>query len=215
AQENNNAGNGQQQSNSTGNGQQQSNSTGNGQQQSNSTGNAQENNNTGNGQQQSNSANNTGNASADFVNTILEIHNRERAAVSVQPLVWNDTLAAGAKTWADHLVATGKFEHKPVSPEGENIAAQGTPPAENQTQLAQMAESWAAEKNNHQGVASGNVATAGHYLQMTSRAAKGVGCGTASGGPQNWDVLVCRYSPPGWDSWVMNQTKLNDTSSIR
>ena len=48
-------------------------------------------------------SNNTGNASADFVNSILAVHNRERAAVGVQPLVWNNTLAAGAKAWAENL----------------------------------------------------------------------------------------------------------------
>jgi uncharacterized protein YkwD len=41
-------------------------------------------------------------SNADLQNTILEIVNRERAAVGVPPLVWSDTLAAGAQTWADH-----------------------------------------------------------------------------------------------------------------
>lgn len=121
--------------------------------------------------------------------------------------MWNETLASEAKTWAEHLISTNKFEHKPVSPEGENLAASNTD--RSPTKLAQMAEIWVNKKNNHQGVATGNVTAAGHYLQMTSRAAKVVGCATASGGSHNWDILDCRYSPPGWDSWVMNQTKLN------
>jgi uncharacterized protein YkwD len=37
-------------------------------------------------------------SNADLQNTILEIVNRERAAVGVPPLVWSDTLAAGART---------------------------------------------------------------------------------------------------------------------
>ena len=71
-------------------------------------------------------SNNTGNASADFVNTILAVHNRERAAVGVPPLVWSDKLAADAKTWAEHLAATGKFEHSTCCGAfrayGENLA---------------------------------------------------------------------------------------------
>ena len=47
----------------------------------------------------------------DFVNTILAVHNDERHAVGVPPLVWNNTLAAGAKAWAESLAAAGKFEH--------------------------------------------------------------------------------------------------------
>ncbi len=58
------------------------------------------------------SSNNTVNANTDFINNMLAIHNRERAAVSVAPLVWNDTLAADTKTYVEHLIATGKFEHQ-------------------------------------------------------------------------------------------------------
>ena len=52
-------------------------------------------------------SNTTGNASAGFVNSILEIHNRERAEAhpGAPPLVWNNTLAADAKTWAEYLGA--------------------------------------------------------------------------------------------------------------
>lgn len=81
----------------------------------------------------STASNNTGNVqqqSAEFIKTILDIHNRERAAVSVPPLVWNNTLADDAKTYAEHLIATGKFEHPnpewvaahPMSPESDNLA---------------------------------------------------------------------------------------------
>ena len=43
--------------------------------------------------------------SADLANGILTLMNRERAAVGVQPLVWNDTAAAHAKAWAEYLAA--------------------------------------------------------------------------------------------------------------
>ncbi len=68
-------------------------------------------------------SNNTGNT-ADLANSILAIHNSERSAVGVPPLVWSDDLAASAKTWAEHLATTGKFEHDPHRPNGvgENLA---------------------------------------------------------------------------------------------
>ena len=47
-------------------------------------------------------------SNADLQNTVLEIVNRERAAVGVPPLVWSDTLAAGTQTWADHQAGLAK-----------------------------------------------------------------------------------------------------------
>jgi uncharacterized protein YkwD len=77
----------------------------------------------------STASNNTGNI-ADLANTILAVHNSEHGAVGVPPLVWNDTLAADARTYAQYLADTGKSEHPtaewvaahPMSPEGENLA---------------------------------------------------------------------------------------------
>ena len=60
-------------------------------------------------------SNNTGNATqqnADFVNSILAVHNHERTAVGVPPLAWSDKLAADAKTEAEYLVTVGKLTHE-------------------------------------------------------------------------------------------------------
>src|SRR5918992_933016 len=45
----------------------------------------------------------------DFASMILAGHNRVRAQVGVAPLVWNDSLAASAQTWADRLAAEGQW----------------------------------------------------------------------------------------------------------
>src|SRR3569623_1171234 len=50
----------------------------------------------------------------DLAYEILAVHNRERTAVGVSPLTWNDNLAADAQTWAQHLATTGQFIHDPV-----------------------------------------------------------------------------------------------------
>ncbi len=42
---------------------------------------------------------------------VLAVHNRERAAVGVPPLVWSDKLAADAKPYAEHLLTTAELEH--------------------------------------------------------------------------------------------------------
>ena len=60
---------------------------------------------------------------------ILDLHNRERAAVGFPRLTWSDSLAADAQSWANHLatlgIVCGPQGCKPIPPHGtnnENIA---------------------------------------------------------------------------------------------
>ena len=142
--------------------------------------------------------NNTTNE-ADFVNTILEIHNRERAAVGVPPLTWSDTLAASAQPWAEHVATINDMVHSDDFSYGENIAGQShgnSPPGSLET-LIKMVESWAVEKENWQGgvLTEENWAPAGHYTQMVWKDTKQVGCGVTAASVN--DYLVCHYSPTG------------------
>ena len=63
-------------------------------------------------------------AQSDFANTILKIHNDERAAVKVPDLTWSDSLAADAKKWAEHLAS---LPPKPSSSSGWNQCCGGAP----------------------------------------------------------------------------------------
>ena len=156
----------------------------------------------------STASNNTGNI-ADLANSILAVHNSERAAVGVLPLVWSDTLAADAKTWAEHLATTGEFRHCGGTPgcdthgAGENLA--GFNPSKGVSAPGEGQSLWVDEKKNwHGGVLTPeNWSATGHYTQMVWKDTKQVGCGTATGNNFSWwpghpaSVLVCRYSPPG------------------
>ena len=146
----------------------------------------------------STASNNTGNA-ADFVNTILGIHNLERAAVGVPPLTWSDSLAASAQTWAEHMATINQMVHSDDFSYGENIAgwSHGNSPPGSQDTLTKMVESWAVEKKNWQGgvLTEENAASAGHYTQMVWKDTKQVGCGVAAASVN--DYLVCQYSPTG------------------
>jgi uncharacterized protein YkwD len=235
AQENNSTGNEQQQSNSTGNAAapQESNNTGNTQAAapSNTTAGAPaapSNTTAGAPAAPSNTtaaapaapSNTTAAAPADFVNTILAIHNRERAAVGVPPLVWNDQLAAGAKSWAEHLATIDEGVHSTDMSYGENLAWNGhgcglsfSGPLSTQPNfpldynkevcpgdgLRTMVESWVNEKTNYHGngqpLSNADFEVAGHYTQMVWRDVTSVGCGMATTNNGNGtDYLVCRYS---------------------
>ncbi|MFZ0513219.1 MAG: CAP domain-containing protein [Candidatus Nitrosopolaris sp.] len=137
-------------------------------------------------------------AQSDLVNTILAVHNSERAAVGVLPLVWSDTLAAGAKTWAEHLATTGQFAHDPNKGNvGENIA--GFNPSKGVSAPGEGQALWVAEKKDYHGdvLTKENWYPTGHYTQIVWRTTTHVGCATASGGGHPYSILVCRYSPPG------------------
>ena len=52
----------------------------------------------------------------DFDDRLLAAHNRERANLGIPLLQWDPHLSASAAKWADHLGATGGFEHSPDEP---------------------------------------------------------------------------------------------------
>jgi pathogenesis-related protein 1 len=152
-------------------------------------------------------------AQSDFANTILKIHNDERAAVKVPDLTWSDSLAADAKKWAEHLAS---LPPKPSSSSGWNQCCGGAPDlvhgstgenlwagGANYYSTADMVKSWASEKSNYHGAPLSNadfapgVPMVGHYTQMVWKNTRDVGCATAIGNQGKFEFLVCRYSPPG------------------
>ena len=137
----------------------------------------------------------------NFEERLLTSHNLERAAMGVSPLNWDDDLARGAESWANHLAATGKFEHSPDRPgdplQGENIWG-GTPDAFAPERMVGL---WIAEKANFKpGTFPFNSKTdavqdVSHYTQLIWRDTTRVGCALSEG--ESEEILVCRYSSPG------------------
>ena len=138
-------------------------------------------------------------SNADLQNTVLEIVNRERAAVGVPPLVWSDTLAAGAQTWADHQAAIGESVHSPgnFKDYAETIAYRGPSGGT----LIPMVESWINEKTlYHGGPMPADGGGFSHYTQVVWGTTTEIGCGMASGVNAeigSVDYLVCRFLPMG------------------
>ena len=124
---------------------------------------------------------------------MLAAHNKVRAQVGVPPLTWSDSLAALARQWAESLLKSGKFSHRPKNKFGENLfEARGS-----HASAAEVVALWAAEAKNYDPKknACREGAVCGHYTQLVWRRTKQVGCGAARGGGR--EVWVCNYDPPG------------------
>ena len=131
---------------------------------------------------------------------LLAAHNRERAAFGSPPLAWDDRLASAAAHYADKLARLGRLQHSPgnLRPgQGENLWI-GTSGAYS---LEAMVAGWAAERRHFRPgrfpaiSRTRNWADVGHFTQIVWPATRVIGCGL--GKSARWEVLVCRYSPPG------------------
>jgi hypothetical protein len=131
---------------------------------------------------------------------LLDDHNRERAAVRVPPLAWDNALANAAAAYGRNLVRLGALRHsaRATRPgQGENLWM-GTRGA---FHPSVMVGSWSAERSLFRpGIfpavsRTGNWADVGHYSQMIWPTTTRVGCAIVSG--RRADVLVCRYAPAG------------------
>lgn len=134
-------------------------------------------------------------------NAMLVGHNRARADAGVAPLVWDEALAASARSYARDMAHSGRFAHaeQPQGParEGENLFT-GTRGAYRYDEMVRL---WVDEQRDFvnrpvPGASrSGNWGAVAHYVQIVWRDTRRVGCATASGTSD--DYLVCRYFPAG------------------
>lgn len=127
---------------------------------------------------------------------MLKAHNHVRSRVGAPPLRWSDKLAAVAQQWADHLLSSGRFMHRPKPHYGENLfeiqGASASP--------TQVVADWAAEAGDYDAARNTchSGAVCGHYTQIVWRNTTHVGCGVAR--RRGREVWVCNYDPPG--NWV-------------
>ena len=138
--------------------------------------------------------------SDNFEGRVLAAHNLERERLGIAPLAWDRKLVESAQRWADHLAASGRFEHAKGggwAPQGENLWA-GT---RGYYSPEAMVDAWVREKRHfRQGTfpnnsLTGDVEDVGHYTQLVWRETGRVGCARAASGSE--DILVCRYLHAG------------------
>lgn len=149
---------------------------------------------------------------------VLEVHNRERAAVGFPLLTWSDSLAADSQSWANHLATLGivcgsqgcktadgvtnlQNLHGAAN---ENMAFSYVYPADiPRTTPAEYAQLWANEKVKYEAGQHFGPGI-GHYTAMVWKSTREVGCGFVPGAVPDeqgrgggTDILVCRYLPGG------------------
>ena len=128
---------------------------------------------------------------------MLARHNAARAAVGVQPLAWDATLARDAQGYAEQMARSGRFAHADQHEQGENLFT-GTRGAYS---FAEMIDLWLAERRDFVNAATpgfsrtGRAGDVAHYTQIVWRGSRAVGCAWAMGARD--DYLVCRYAPAG------------------
>ncbi|HZV57197.1 MAG TPA: CAP domain-containing protein [Sphingobium sp.] len=135
----------------------------------------------------------------DAAARILIAHNSARAALGLDPLHWNTTLAAEAQQWAGQVARAGWLHHGlgSGSGQGENLWM-GT---RERFTVEEMVGRWVAERHLFRHARfpdtsiTGDWTQVGHYTQIVWRRTREVGCGLARS--ERADVLVCRYREAG------------------
>jgi hypothetical protein len=142
----------------------------------------------------------SGGGGGDLPQRLLDLHNRERAAVGAPPLQWDPGLASAAASYGPALAALGRLVHSPreIRPGQRENLAMGWALTTTPEQLAEM---WTAEKRLFAPGAFPQVSRTGywkdvaHYTQMIWKSTTHVGCAVHQ--QNGWSFLICRYSPPG------------------
>jgi pathogenesis-related protein 1 len=122
---------------------------------------------------------------------MLAAHNAIRARVGERPLVWSPQVATVAQDWANRLLATGAFSHRPDNRYGENLYTISGASAS----VAEVVNAWAAEERGYDIRSNACAGVCGHYTQLVWANTRAVGCAVAASGYRQ--VWVCDYDPPG------------------
>ena len=122
---------------------------------------------------------------------LLSAHNDVRARVGDPPLTWSASLAARAQDWANTLISSRTFGHRPNNRFGENLYTITGGAASPR----QVVAAWADEARGYDIRSNACAGQCGHYTQIVWRATRQVGCAVASDVERQ--VWVCEYDPPG------------------
>ncbi|XP_052192149.1 pathogenesis-related protein 1A-like [Diospyros lotus] len=126
----------------------------------------------------------------------LDAHNAARSEVGVEPMVWDDTVAAYAESYASQRSGDCALIHSTDSPYGENIAVSNA----DEFTAVEAVNLWVKEKAYYDygsnSCAEGQ--TCGHYTQVVWRNSVRLGCARVQCSAGEWEwFIICSYDPAG------------------
>ncbi|KAH7461772.1 hypothetical protein FOMA001_g17417 [Fusarium oxysporum f. sp. matthiolae] len=124
----------------------------------------------------------------------VNLHNDARKAVGNGPLSWDDSLAAGAQQWANHLAFIGFLQHSKGN-HGENLYMGAT-----DSPYSVSAKNFLAENSQYNGeaISASNYLHFGHYTQCVWKHTNKIGM-AVSKDSHGVSWVVARYQKPGVD----------------
>jgi len=122
----------------------------------------------------------------DQIDTIISLHNNERALVCVANIQWNTSIALMAQSYTNGCPSG----HSGVQGYGENIAG-GTAP------VSTLVGLWINEKSGYVCGTCCSDYSALHYTQMVWSGSTQIGCGFADSTLCGYNLLICNYYPAG------------------
>ncbi|KAI3564212.1 CAP domain-containing protein [Fusarium oxysporum f. sp. albedinis] len=121
----------------------------------------------------------------------VNLHNDGRKAVGNGPLSWDDSLAAGAQQWANHLAFIGFLQHSKGN-HGENLNMGAT-----DSPYSVSAKTFLAENSQYNGeaISASNYLHFGHYTQCVWKHTNKIGM-AVSKDSHGVSSVVARYQRP-------------------
>ncbi|KAK9097094.1 hypothetical protein Sjap_022591 [Stephania japonica] len=122
---------------------------------------------------------------------IVVPQNAARAQVGVGPLVWDETVAATARNYANQRAGDCSLVHSGNRNYGENLAM-----STGSLSPAEAVKLWTDERQHYDYSSNSCVGVCGHYTQVVWASSVRLGCASvtcSSGGT----FVICNYYPPG------------------
>ena len=133
---------------------------------------------------------------------VLLHHNKVRAEVGVDKLVWSNEIAAYAQEWANYLVSENKCEmlHRSSAKRNDKNWGENLFWGSSATYYKPLdaSKGWAGEKADYTYApcCADNFMKIGHYTQMVWKNSKEMGLGIATC-PTGEVIIVANYNPAG------------------
>ncbi|KAL3872137.1 hypothetical protein ACJMK2_040088 [Sinanodonta woodiana] len=134
-----------------------------------------------------------------FIDEVVNAHNAYRSHHQAPPIKHTKDLSEYAQKWANHLVASNKFEHSTCDLDGtrlgENIAMKWSSHADNYSGQ-EATDQWYSEIKLHTFGGEPRTLSSGHFTQVVWVDSKEIGVGKAKA-KDGKIIVVASYRPAG------------------